>query len=389
MIPSAYLAGYEKARAQDPETAANYIAHTTLGDPEADAAVEALASLSQRESAQLIQALMDQQPGILRDAPEPLRELFERLETPPAWFDPAAVNFGCRAFQANSDLFIAAFVAAVLVEGFTTLISKSFFITGRLTSHGVRRLQQNNRHLVEIFLPGGLEQQGDGWKLSVRIRLVHAQIRRLLNHSSEWDAEAWGVPLSAAHIALAVANFSAKLLKRASRFGLVLNNEERQSFMMIWRYTGYLLGVPETILFRDEEEAYNFYRIADLCEPPPNVESIVLANGLINSAPVVAGIADPTERRQVVNHIYAVSRALIGDRLADQLHFPQQRTRGLLASLYMKNRFWYAVGAVFPQLAQNRKKDKFLGVLNISVYDQEGIAYKMPDKVDAEKSSEW
>ena len=53
-------------------------------------------------------------------------------------------------------MFIGAFVGAVLIEGFATLISKSFAITGRVLDQGVRRLQQNNAHLLEIFLPQGM-----------------------------------------------------------------------------------------------------------------------------------------------------------------------------------------------------------------------------------------
>ena len=95
-------------------------------------------------------------------------------------------------FHRNSQLVLGAFVGGVLVEGFSTNIGKSFYITGRLRDQGVRRLKQNNRHMVEIFMPGGLERDGDGWKLSVRIRLVHAQVRHLLNNSSEWEGGGMG-----------------------------------------------------------------------------------------------------------------------------------------------------------------------------------------------------
>src|SRR5690606_26484721 len=145
----------------------------------------------------------------------------------------------------HSEMFIGAFVGAVLIEGFSTLISQSFCITGRLVDQGVTRLKQNNRHVIEIFLPGGLERGGDGWKLSVRVRLMHARVRRLLSRSPDWDRAAWGAPLSAAHIGFATACFSGLLLTRARMLGVELNDEERDSFMMIWRYSGLLMGVPE------------------------------------------------------------------------------------------------------------------------------------------------
>ena len=75
-------------------------------------------------------------------------------------------------------------------------------------------------------MPGYFDRYGDGWKLSVRIRIAHAQVRRLLNLSEEWDAEDNGtrklgaVPLSAAHMALASAAVSARLLLHAERMGV-------------------------------------------------------------------------------------------------------------------------------------------------------------------------
>ena len=129
------------------------------------------------------------------------------LDSPPSWVNYDDYIPGGRMFLRNSQLTLAAFVAGVLVEGFVTNISKSLFITGRVRDQGVRRLKQNNRHMLEIYLPGGLERGGDGLKLTVRLRIVHAQIRKLLLESGEWDSEAWGMPLSMAHLGYAISAF--------------------------------------------------------------------------------------------------------------------------------------------------------------------------------------
>ena len=91
--------------------------------------------------------------------------------------------------------------------------------TGRLFEKGVWRLKQNNRQQLEIFWPGGLERQGEGWKLSVRVRFVHGQVRRLLSRSDDWDHDAWGTPISAAHLGYALACFSARSLIHSKALG--------------------------------------------------------------------------------------------------------------------------------------------------------------------------
>ena len=197
--PSDYKAGYEKARLVDKEAADNYIAHTRVGDPVMDAVVEELASLPRDQVHQFLRAGMDQDLEGMRNAPQLLRDFFIDAPQPdPDWLDHDAFAPGVRAFQRNSVIVLSAFVTGVLLDGFSTLISKSFVQTGRIFDNGVWRLRQNNRHQIEIFWPGGLERHGDGWKLSVRIRFVHAQIRRLLAQTEEWEHEAWGVPVSTA-----------------------------------------------------------------------------------------------------------------------------------------------------------------------------------------------
>ena len=374
----------------DRNVADKYIAHTGIGDPEADAAIAQLASLDQGEAARVIRAAMDgDDEVVLRDAPPALKELFAGLETPPSWFDPSAFTPGIRMFHRNSKLVLGAFVGGTLVEGFSTNISKSFFITGRVRDQGVRRLKQNNRHMIELFVPGGLERSGDGWKLSVRLRLIHAQVRRLLHASGEWDTPAWGVPISAAHLGFAITAFSARLIGHLKSLGADFSDEERESFMAVWRYTGHLMGIPQTILFREEEDALKLFRIGRMCEPPPSFESVSMANSLINSAPMVIGIDDPDERRSLAGYVFHVSRALIGNHLADELKYPRQSTFGVLQWFRLQERYQGILNRLLPGRVQDNNFSRFTSLLEASAFDEAGISYRMPDHVYAEESDRW
>ena len=321
-------------------------------------------------------------------APQALRDFF--IDMPPAdppWLDYEEFVPGIRSFHRNSDLILSGFASGVLVDGFTTYIAKSFVLTGRVMDQGIRRLRQNNRHFLDIFYPGGLARNGDGWKLTVRIRLIHAQIRRLLNTSEEWDNEAWGLPVSAAHLGYAAACFSARTIKHSESVGVSFTQEERDSIMAVWRYTAYIMGIPESILFTNEAEALHLHRVAVLCEPPMTDESIIMANALINSAPLVAGVTDPVERKTMVQReIYPVSRALVGDEIADRLRFPRSRKVGILAQfkLLQRLRRWKAT-----ILRQPMRAESFGAMLAISVFDEAGITYNLPDHVYSEESSKW
>ena len=104
--------------------------------------------------------------------------------------------------------------------------------------------------------------------------------------------------------------------------GAVYDDEERASFMAVWRYTGLLMGIPETILFRDDEEALKLYDIGLICEPDAPIESIVMTHSLINSAPLIAGMTSPQDRERLANYVYRISRGLIGRETSERLMYP-------------------------------------------------------------------
>ena len=387
--PSAYAEGYDDARLVDQKTATNYIDHTVIGDPVMDAVVDELASVPRDEAGRFIEAGMERNMEVIRDAPQGLRDFF--VHSPPAdppWLDHEAFKPGIRAFHVNVGSIFAAFVTGVLIDGFSTLISRSFLRTGRVLDRGVRRLRQNNRHMVEIFFPGGLQREGDGWKLSVRIRIVHAQVRRLLSESEDWDMDAWGIPVSAAHLGYAISCFSARTLKHSTTLGATYTAEQRESFCAVWRYAGHLMGIPETILFTNEKEALHLYRIGSICEPPPTEDSVVMANALINSAPAVAGIKDKEERRFLVHdRIYPISRALLGEELADRLNFPKSRkirSKGILLQFRMDTRY-----KRFMRRMLRRGGDSMDSVFAASLYDSAGLTFELPDHAHSERSSNW
>ncbi len=390
-IPSSYQPGYKEALLTDPDLAKTYIQHTLIGDADADALINAISDIDHEEQGEFIKAGMDQDEGKLRDAPREVGAFFEKIGAPPTWFDPQSVYPGCSGFHAYSDLFLTAFVTDIIIRGFTTLISQSFFITGRLTDWGVRRLRQNIRHLLEIMLPGGLERQGEGWKLSVRLRLVHAQIRRHLLASEDWDHEAHGMPISTAHVALASCNFSGMMLDSAARIGARLNDEERDSFMQIWRYTAHLMGVPDVLLFRNETEAKEIFRVGYICEPPPGLEAIAMANSVIASAPLVIGIDDRDERDDLSNYGYRLSRSLLGDELADQLMFPESRTAGAgtLAYLRLRRRIQEIIDVFRWGKRPRQRARNFITLLHISMLKPDMITYRLPNRLHADAASWW
>ena len=389
--PSAYAEGYAKARTLDPEAADNYVRHTSVGDPELDPVMEELSALPPPVLHRYIKAGIEQQADVLCSAPQPLRDFFDKVDHDvPAWVDFDSFRPGTRAFFANMGNMLIAYAIGSAVEGFSTLVSKSFSITGRVTGLGPgaeRRLRQNNRHMVEVYYPDGLKRDGEGWKISTRIRFIHSRMRGLLAESDAWDHEAWGTPLSAAHVGgIALFTFSIRQFEHAIAMGSSINQEQRDAIVRIWRYAGYLLGVPESILFTNEQEARRIYEIGHACEPLPDRDAIGVANAVFKAIPKMAGTTGEVETRSLERYAYRLSRALIGNELADRYGYPNTiRTRFLVLAYY---RIRQRILSLMAGRHHTRESD-LMQIFDSAQYDRGGISYRMPDHVRAAQQTPW
>ena len=225
--------------------------------------------------------------------------------------------------------------------------------------------------------------------MTVRIRLAHANARRLLSQSDEWDHASWGTPLSAAHMAFGIAAFSARLMKHAEALGAKIRPEERLGFMETWRYVGHLFGVPASILPQNEAEANLMFAIARAYEPEPDMESVAMVHSMLTSAPIVIGITDTASRRKMAGYIFAVSKAMIGKDLSQQLRYPANNKIGLLFWYRSRTRYQRLIAKLLPKLSTHSSFHRFSALMESSLFDEAGISYRLPNHVYAERSVKW
>ena len=171
--------------------------------------------------------------------------------------------------------------------------------------------------------------------------------------------------------------------------GADYNDEEYASFMAVWRYSGHLMGIPNTILFREGADALELYDIGHMCEPLTEEESIGMAHSLINSAPLIAGVTTPEDRRKLTKYVFRLSRGLIGKTVADELQFPPVSSFAAVPWWRLQEVYAQVMSKLVPGRDQEYNLNRFTGLLETSVFDEAGISYRLPDHVYAEESSKW
>lgn len=114
-----------------------------------------------------------------------------------------------------------------------------------------------------------------------------------------------------------------------------------------------------------------------------------MAYSLVNSAPLIAGQTDPEDRRKLADYVYRISRGLIGKQAAAALQYPPLSSFGAIWWFRTQQRYVSTLRKLFPRRYKDSGYARFTGLLETSLFDEDGIRYSLPDHVYSEESAAW
>lgn len=306
-----------KAPHADPLSAA-VRRHAETADPPADALAAAFAALPAGRGRQMLETALAHGVDAVPNAPPALREFFALVDTPPLWVDWARIEHGGALFLRSGLVGIMVLTLACLPMMYRLPSgNKPLVFTGQMLRRAPRRLAETARFMLETSAPGGLRRQGAGFATHVRVRLMHAQVRRLLRPSGRWNAD-WGAPVSQLYMAATGVTLSVVFLDGLRRLGVSVEPDEAEALMALWRWSGHLMGVVPELQCSTEAEGRHLMRCLEAFEGPPDDDSRALMDAVMH-APYLPELA-PHRWRLPLS--FDLSRALIGDALADGLGYP-------------------------------------------------------------------
>ncbi|MHB8243711.1 MAG: oxygenase MpaB family protein, partial [Solirubrobacteraceae bacterium] len=269
--------------------ARNYADALSSSDALADAAVEGLDALGERGRAVLEQALtagIDSTP----EAPAELRTLFDELASPPFDVDLALIDRGARALGRCGLPYSVATKQSLYWGYFSGSAVKPLAWTGELRQReaALRRLTETATWTLAVVRPGQLNRDAAAWRATVRVRLVHARVRRALRRSGRWDEAAWGAPINQADMAMTVLEFCHLPLRMLRKLGVTFSERELDGIYALWRYVGHLIGVPANINPDGEQESAQLLELIELTRDLPDEDSIALVAATFESTHVGA-----------------------------------------------------------------------------------------------------
>ncbi|WP_109394631.1 MULTISPECIES: oxygenase MpaB family protein [Mycobacteroides] len=189
------------------------------------------------------------------EAPEPLREFFRGVEKRPAWVDDDKLRQGQRAFRMGGadGMYIARDVA--LLGGYQfSGFNKTLLRTGALEKGSNARFAETLQWALDVIAQDSLRPLGIGYQSTIRVRLIHAFVRRHVSAMPDWRPEEWGLPINQTDMAATLVGALIAPPAGALAMGMVSTPSDMEAMAHLTRYVGWLMGVEEEWLplsFRD------------------------------------------------------------------------------------------------------------------------------------------
>lgn len=303
----------------------DWIAGTQIADPPADAVVADFATLPPGAGMAMLRTALRDGIDTVEAAPESLRALFAEIDHEPDWLDHDRLDRAVGHIVRHTASYGIVLGAASLTAGAMNAVAgMPLVLTGRYTSQAAVRSIEVGAWLQEILTPGGLRRDGAGLATTVRVRMIHAFVRRHLLSEGDWDTEAWGAPIPQSFMAFTIVEFGRIALAAMHQLGVRYTRAELDDIYHFWRYVGRLNGVAEELNPVTEADQI---RIAELyaltaVEPDDGDRDFVRAlthDYLAREIAELLPFGGAWKHRVGVSIINGMTRAFLGDANASRL----------------------------------------------------------------------
>ncbi len=182
---------------------------------------------------------------------EILKEYFDTNSKLPLWANHQLIHEGSSLFglygpQIVISLFCHALPACYsCANGAEVLVKTGKLVHGTKPGYPVftSRIMETAQFVINVMKPDALFD-GSACRSILQIRLIHEAIRNYIQ-SSDWDSEAFGMPINQQDMVGTLMSFSYISLVSLEKMGVVLTAKQKHACIHLWAVIGYILGIDE------------------------------------------------------------------------------------------------------------------------------------------------
>jgi hypothetical protein len=132
--------------------------------------------------------------------------------------------------------------------------NKTLLRTGALEKGSNKRFAETMQWAMDVISDESLVPLGVGYQSTVRVRLIHALVRKHVAAMADWRSDEWGIPVNQTDMAATLVGALIAPTAGAIGMGMLPPRADLDAIAHVTRHVGWLIGVQEEWLpqsFRD------------------------------------------------------------------------------------------------------------------------------------------
>ena len=272
------------------------------------------------------------------DAPESVKKLFLQMQEVPAWFDENLANIGARLCMRSGTNALIILRDFVLMGGYDyAYLNKPLIFTGALKKGAVKRLKDTLEFWVHVTREDALKVNSEAYQLIVRTRLMHSYARlKIKEKGQNWDYEKWGQPINSWDMLATYTGFSLVLMQGLKKLSVKISEEEEQGVFHLWKYIGYLLGIPAEFLPENKQQAVEQLYLWSSLQDKGDSDSVHLAKALLDENLENTIYRYPFQRKLLLNLHQSMNWFLLDREINERLQIPKVAVTAVFPKFIIK-----------------------------------------------------
>jgi hypothetical protein len=293
----------------------------TTGDRLADAVVADIHD-GHPQARQAVQLGIRNGLDSLVDPPESVVAFLTDTERLPDYADADLLDNGSAPFHTTPPaVHLISLSAGALIRVYESpSIAAVLATTGRLVDGAHRRIRETGKWVATAMLPGSLRVGQPGYVATLQVRLLHANMRRLVR-SRRFDESAYGTPINQVDLARTWMDFTVTSLRAEESMGFALTTSETATPYRCWWLLGHQFGIDPRLIegISTNEQASRVDELLQAVTGPLIPESVTLAAATLDS--VTGELHDALKLPHSIGAkaLSALARRFHGDAIADEL----------------------------------------------------------------------
>lgn len=272
----------------------------------------------------------------LTNAPSSVQDMLTQMHEMPDWVDKDLLDLGRKVCNRAGKSGLIVLRNYSLMLGYqSAAINKPLIATGALHSGAVKRIADTTSFWYAVTGEHALDVSQSGFVACLRTRIVHAYSRVMIKEKLDWKIDEQGEPLNFWDMVATYLGFSLVFMRGLMKLGISISEEESKAVYHLWKYIGYLIGIPAQIMPDDNNDAIRSLYLWSKTQPEADADSIALAQAL-HFEPLNASWPPRLHEKKFIQQVnLSFNYHLIGPRSCHILQLPDPK-HGAMAKFVSK-----------------------------------------------------